>query len=528
MGSWVVGRNLPAGAALSGFYFIGIPAVKVFRCGIAMKRSILLVAFLVSRGSALPSQPLPLDDEMRIATYYVDNVDFTDERGATGDGSETLEIDQNVEGWVNGHPQWGNIDENDVEQILQLPEGEEESFEDRMINPWNRRGYYKADGNETESDMIKLPPGLEDDWDRGLAPVDARSLAATSCLKMKVFYSSGFCALFGNSDTNAQAAIVSLVKDLNARFAYSGLSTKITVDVVGIEYWAGAPNEAGSAIQQTYSKAATDCGDVHHCAFMAPGGPLPGVVGTAYLGTACLYSQYAGYKVSVNEYYSGRPGMAADVLAHEIGHGLGMYHDFYQDSSGNRYGYIIGGRPCTGINSIMDYVRSPNKWSPCSDYFLRRYMSSGGSYRSSGNCIPHSGTCNSGWDSSSGSSSCTDKKSYCPYLPDIYCYEWVENNLYRNTYCPNRCKTCDGGSGVTKPASQSGCSNSGYFSESVCSRQATPAVCAANPRAIMGCRSTCQTCGVCSDLAYNCGAFASYCNSLSIMKLYCMKTCNTC
>ena len=63
---------------------------------------------------------------MRIATYYVDNVDFTDERGATGDGSETLEIDQNVEGWVNGHPQWGNIDENDVEQILQLPEGEEE------------------------------------------------------------------------------------------------------------------------------------------------------------------------------------------------------------------------------------------------------------------------------------------------------------------------------------------------------------------------------------------------------------------
>ena len=75
----------------------------------------------------MPSLQLPLDDdEMRIATYYVDNVDFTDERGATGDGSETLEIDQNVEGWVNGHPQWGNIDENDVEQILQLPEGEEE------------------------------------------------------------------------------------------------------------------------------------------------------------------------------------------------------------------------------------------------------------------------------------------------------------------------------------------------------------------------------------------------------------------
>ena len=47
---------------------------------------------------------------------------------------------------------------------------------------------------------------------------------------------------------------------------------------------------------------------------MAPGGPLPGVVGTAYLGTACLYSQYAGYKVSVNEYYSGRPGLATNSI----------------------------------------------------------------------------------------------------------------------------------------------------------------------------------------------------------------------
>ena len=63
---------------------------------------------------------------MRIATYFVDNVDFAGERGATGD--ETLEIDENEEGWVDGHPQWGNIDENDVEQILQLPEGEKERY----------------------------------------------------------------------------------------------------------------------------------------------------------------------------------------------------------------------------------------------------------------------------------------------------------------------------------------------------------------------------------------------------------------
>ena len=45
-----MGRNLPAGAVVSAFYFFGIPVVKVFRCGIAMMRSILFVAFLVSRG----------------------------------------------------------------------------------------------------------------------------------------------------------------------------------------------------------------------------------------------------------------------------------------------------------------------------------------------------------------------------------------------------------------------------------------------------------------------------------------------
>merc|ERR1712183_327992 len=127
MGSWVLGRNLTARAVFFGFYLnrSGSLLLGIFTLWVrylTMVGSILqlLVAFFVTIGSALPSQPM---DEMRIATYFVDNVDFTGgERGAAT-GDETLEVDENEEGWVNGHPQWGNIDENDVEQILQLPEG---------------------------------------------------------------------------------------------------------------------------------------------------------------------------------------------------------------------------------------------------------------------------------------------------------------------------------------------------------------------------------------------------------------------
>ena len=56
--------------------------------------------------------------------------------------------------------------------------------------------------------------------------------------------------------------------------------------------------------------------------------------------------------------------LSSQVIAHEIGHNLGMYHDFGASTSTHRYD--SNGNDCTGIGGYMDYVSNPNKWSTCS------------------------------------------------------------------------------------------------------------------------------------------------------------------
>ena len=78
------------------------------------------------------------------------------------------------------------------------------------------------------------------------------------------------------------------------------------------------------------------------------------------------------YKLSVNEWYNNIAD-SATVFAHELGHALGIEHDFNDNTGGDRFDK--NGVSCTYINGIMDYgARSSiNKFTTCSREDFRDY-----------------------------------------------------------------------------------------------------------------------------------------------------------
>ena len=63
----------------------------------------------------------------------------------------------------------------------------------------------------------------------------------------------------------------------------------------------------------------------------------------------------------------------ASVFAHELGHALGIEHDFIDSTRDDRFDK--NGVKCTGINGLMDYGArsSVNKFTTCSKEDFRDY-----------------------------------------------------------------------------------------------------------------------------------------------------------
>ena len=81
-------------------------------------------------------------------------------------------------------------------------------------------------------------------------------------------------------------------------------------------------------------------------------------------------------------------------MAHEIGHNLGMYHDFIDQGNGKRFSK--SGQPCTGVKGFMDYAANNGyilnnrymngaKWSTCSNEDWRAHYNKNGG--STGYCL---------------------------------------------------------------------------------------------------------------------------------------------
>ena len=63
------------------------------------------------------------------------------------------------------------------------------------------------------------------------------------------------------------------------------------------------------------------------------------------------------------------------IMAHELGHNLGMYHDFLEPFSTPKTMYQdSNGINCTNVNGVMDYYVTVLRWTTCSvEKFTQHY-----------------------------------------------------------------------------------------------------------------------------------------------------------
>ena len=119
--------------------------------------------------------------------------------------------------------------------------------------------------------------------------------------------------------------------------------------------------------------------DARAYVFMCSQENKPGTIGIAWVKASCADPKF---RTSINEYVN-NDGYTGEIVAHELGHNLGMRHDFTGASRQPKYCDLEQSINCTGVDGIMDYQdRNRSRWSCCSKQDFWNFHDS-----ETGNCL---------------------------------------------------------------------------------------------------------------------------------------------
>merc|ERR1719369_2493517 len=202
---------------------------------------------------------------------------------------------------------------------------------------------------KNEDDLLFPPRASSESANVWLGPIPS-----TVIVKTDVKYDNSLLEHFDNSHKKTRDWLDKVVELAKSRFSHDSLTIKVTLEVVEISHFnetLEASSEKIEHLQRSeWHRVLTSyfCKDIGF-----------GVIGIAFFGSACMGM---GWAVNINELFSTiTPDIkTARSFAHELGHNLGMYHDFSSIHGGE------GGK-CDG-KGLMSYGSDrPDQWSSCSD-----------------------------------------------------------------------------------------------------------------------------------------------------------------
>merc|ERR1712142_433340 len=300
------------------------------------------------------------------------------------------------------------------------------------------------------------PPGDDeseghDDYDRTL--LTERQLPTNGFkLRLQMIYDPAFAALNGNNANTIKVAIDKILVHAKNFFLRSdSLKTRIVLDVLPYRSIDQTLTATGNNLRTLVNgvRGEFNSVDADSYSLISYENNAGGTIGIAWLRSTC--STDRAMRTNINEYFRGDI-RTATIIVHEIGHNLGMGHDFIGSPGNMRRS--SRGEPCTNVGGYMDYLSSPNRWSPCSVEDFTKYYNA--VKRSTGRfCLADAG---SGGPVTTTTprpttgnpfpgpepGACRDNFSYCSSF-SRYCRRYGSLYYFIQMACKDTCGFCQNG-----------------------------------------------------------------------------------